>query len=54
MDHDWEAGRLYQVHYTPTSCLVDKTGYLKFLAAGAFTDKPALDNQLAAFIPTQL
>jgi peroxiredoxin len=53
MDTDWEAGRFYQVHNTPTSCLVDKMGNLRFLRAGAFKDKPTLDKQLAEFISTQ-
>jgi thiol-disulfide isomerase/thioredoxin len=52
LDTNWEAGRFYQIHYTPTSCLVDNKGYLKFSIAGPFKDKAALDQQLAAFDTT--
>ena len=51
MDTDWAAGRFYQIHSTPTTCLVDNQGYLKFSIAGSFKDKAALDKQLNDFIP---
>jgi thiol-disulfide isomerase/thioredoxin len=50
LDANWEAGRVYQIHYTPTSCLVDEKGLLRLFAVGSFEDKAALDKKLARFI----
>ena len=53
LDADWQAGRVYQIHYTPTSCLVDNQGVLRLFSVGAFPDKAALDKKLAGFMPAQ-
>jgi len=53
MDSNWDAGRIYQVHYIPTTCVVDSQGYLRFMASGPFKDRAALDKILSAFIPAQ-
>ena len=53
LDLNWEAGQVYQVHYTPSSCLVDKTGIIRFFEVGAFPDKAALDQKLAGFVSAQ-
>ena len=50
LDSSFEAGQYYQIHYMPTTCLVDSQGYLKFTSVGAFKDKAALDKQIAGFI----
>jgi thiol-disulfide isomerase/thioredoxin len=53
LDTEWEAGRFYQIHYIPTTCLVDNQGFLRFSIAGPFKDKAALDKQLSVFISPQ-
>lgn len=53
MDSNWDAGRIYQVHYVPTTCVVDSQGYLRFMASGPFKDRAALDKLLSEFIPAQ-
>ncbi len=50
LDPNFEAGQYYQVHYTPSTCLIDSQGYLKFMVVGAFQNKAALDKQLAGFV----
>jgi len=51
MDTHWEAGRLYQIHAFPTTCLVDNQGYLRFFFAGPFQDRAVLDEKLADWLP---
>jgi peroxiredoxin len=53
LDSNWDAAGLYQIRYTPTTCLVDSQGYLKFAVVGAFKDRAALDKQLSVFISVQ-
>lgn len=53
LDSNWDAGRIYQIRYVPTTCIVDSKGYLRFMASGAFPDRAALDKLLSEFIPAQ-
>ncbi len=53
LDSNWDAAAIYQIHYTPTTCLVDSQGYLMFEVSGPFQDRAALDKYLSQFIPAQ-
>jgi peroxiredoxin len=50
LDTNWDCAKVYQVHYTPTTCLIDPQGNLKFIIIGQYQDKTNLDAQLADFM----
>jgi peroxiredoxin len=53
LDSNWDTAGLYQIRYTPTTCLVDRQGYLKSVVVGSFKDRAALDQAFSQFIPAQ-